>query len=269
VWREGTSQNYKGVWHFNETGTVSSWNDSTALAHHATNSGVTPTTGKIGGAANFADHHYFETAESEDFGFTGDFTIGGWFYLPDTPYSVNVWKGGYANAYSAYFNYDTAGIFGQCLVGNDLVISYSPPIAEWFHWQITRSGTTVSAYANGQYVGGGYRDFASTSPSTALFGVDGDHYSVPYTGRMDEIRIAKGVARSTSWIAAEYANQSAPGTFIQPSGTPISTAASVSVSSQTIYNTAPFSQNEAIGTATASGGSGSYTWQIVSQTNIS
>ena len=44
---------------------------------------------------------------------------------------------------------------------------------------------------------------------------------------MDEVRIA-AVARSASWIAADYASQNAPGTFIQPPAGqgPLSTLAS-------------------------------------------
>ena len=77
---------------------------------------------------------------------------------------------------------------------------------------------------------------AGNLPST--IGIRSDRSTMPFNGTIDEVRISN-VARSAGWIATEYNNQNAPGTFLIE-GTPesaITTVAKTITAKTNIKNT--------------------------------
>lgn len=92
-------------------------------------------------------------------------------------------------------------------------ISVSAPVAQdvWSHCALSYDGTDVRVYVNGVLMGS--RTPVAPLDTTYdhnLLGSGG--FFSPWLGDLDEARLSS-VARSAAWIAAEYANQSSPGTF--------------------------------------------------------
>ena len=100
------------------------------------------------------------------------------------------------------------------------------PQAAWNHLVATYSGGGT-IYVNGSsalsagHTDSGYQPLNSIGASSVAInsGNDGE-----FIGFLDEVRLSS-VARSVDWIATEYANQNAPGTWINTgSQNPLSTS---------------------------------------------
>ena len=227
VWNENGTQNFVGVWHF---GTPSTWSgtDSTGLGNNLTNSGTTAGTGNIGGAQQGASGAYSYN---------------------NSPVSLP--SGTSARTYSMFFKL-TSSSSNQALGGWGLNSTNGDRWDMWyqtntFEMEVENSGATAShtydtnwheatftnASGNGNnssigiYIDGssatntGSGTFSTTaSPDLVFGGIPGAATTDNSTALIDEARISV-VARSASWIAAEYANFNAPSTFVTTSGSPI------------------------------------------------
>ena len=191
--------------HFDGT----SFTDSSLNAHPITSvNAVSLTTDnpKFGAKTALFEGGWLEVPNSDTFGFgTGDFTIEMWVY-PESETSlgglVNVgfynegilWRHGtnvdnlYVNAYPNEYNIDWNP-------------EINAPINTWTHIALVRSGSDVTVYAGGTSVATGTSsaDLLSTQPVT--IGAS-SHYKFEaaeqYDGRIDELRITKGIARYTA-----------------------------------------------------------------------
>lgn len=236
--------NFLGVWHLGN-GTTLSVADSTGNSS-GTNNGATAATGKVGGGAAV-------TAGSSQYISTGltpssltNFTLEAWInegadaaHFPISSRDLNA-TGGIFMLYekdppSLYYGPEV-GFMGSGLTrqrwGTNL------DIGTFYHVVGTHAAGVdgLTVYVNG-IAGGGYSmEHAATDPANAsvlVFGRDGAD-STPYyfTGSLDEVRLSDSV-RSTSWILAEYNNQSNPATFFSSNGvfetTSIKSVSSVSV----------------------------------------
>ena len=236
VWNENGTQNYQGVWHLGN-GTTLSTADSTSQANNGQTSGNLPTAsaaGIFGGAANFSGSgQYIHTTNTVNV-YPGTFSV--WAKSASTTVAsytglLSNYYGGSHNGWALevypgstdyncyYFNNSANYANGESGSG------FGALTTSWtlLHGVITSSG--LSLYYNGAFIrtvswSGTATPCTSTYPAYigSLSNIAG-----LFAGLMDEGRIS-AVVRSASWIAAEYANQSAPGTFIQSSGSPLSTS---------------------------------------------
>jgi hypothetical protein len=130
---------------------------------------------------------------------TRDFTVETWIYLPSISGNWGI------------VGLGTNGFFAQVNSGNNIHVSQagvvdladftiSPTLSAntWYHFAITRSGTSMKAFINGVQQGStvtNSTDFTGTN--AALIGGHPGGI-ILYSGYMDDLRITKGVARYTT-----------------------------------------------------------------------
>ena len=235
--------NFKGVWHL-PNGTVLSAADSTSNGNNGTVSAVTATNGEVGGAASFsgAAGNTIGIGSSSSLRVGGSVSSASWeFWMNPTqtstyPNSPTLLSYGYngEGSWMYWIRWSNtwgggAGRYLQFWLDNDysqttLQSSYQFPAGVWTHVVMTYDNTSSSN--NFQiYYNGVLTDTLSLSssafPSTVTnfagnlgMGVPGSNaLSYAYDGGLDEVRISNAV-RPAGWIATEYNNQSAPGTFL-------------------------------------------------------
>jgi len=187
----GTTFTDSGPLNLTLTASGGSFTTSTTQAKFGTSS--------IKGVGGTGYLRYTNTAATE---LTGDFTIEGWSYWTGVvvgnqeTISFEITSGGAlqsllsgtpANRLLRYWDGTAYAILGTGIT-NDA----------WFHWALTRSGTTITLWQSGASKG--------TVTSSATIGVSGlltyigsyGNGSETLNGYVDNIRITKGVARYTS-----------------------------------------------------------------------
>jgi Concanavalin A-like lectin/glucanases superfamily len=239
VWNENGTQNYQGVWHW---GTPSSLSlaDSTSNALTNTNHGVTAGTGELGGAATFASASstYLDFGNVLNMGLNS-WTVSTWIKTSQTGTTVAglICKSVFTvqgNRWYVVANDGSDMIGITCCdastAGHTVSVAASSSIYQDGSWHLltgvwNRAGLE-SLYLDAVQVGtpidiSSYSSQNWTTTDKLLFGCydnssgTGPQAGTYYNGLFDETRIA-ATNRSASWIAADFANQSAPGTFIQP-----------------------------------------------------
>ncbi len=205
------TNSYNNVYHMGSA-TVLSANDSTAQAKNLTAaSAALTTTGKVGGGVTMdGSANGKMTGNVTSVG--GDLTLEYWVNLtsPSTPPNKRFIDLAQAGATGINMDfYDQSGIcfdnsggptVATCSAINSIVGS------TWYHFAVTRSGTTYTLYMSGvsQGTSGG------TAPTyTQLFLGAWQPLTNPQAGKMDEVRIST-TARSANWLTTEYNNQSCP-----------------------------------------------------------
>ena len=233
VWNENGTQNYVGVWHLQGSGTPANWADSTKNGLTGTNFGATAAGGKFGSstgsAASFNGSSAYINCGNQslaNFG-SSNFTVSSWMNAAQVKAQVPIGQGKYAH--NGWYTFLSSGSPYVYLATDTTTESTIHSVTQYNTggWQSVtwvRTGTTTG---NIYYDGAPLSILgAITSPGDCteglIFGSDFSHVSNLFYGLLDEIRISS-LARPVSWITAEYANQSAPGTFTQPSGSPLPT----------------------------------------------
>jgi len=206
VWDSG----YKGVWHL---GSTANPQDSTGV-NNAANHGATDAAGEVsGGAALNGSSSYIEAPNTASLQVTGALTVECWAYLNALPtsYTELARKG---PQYYLFLN--PSGKLGMA-ISDDYYGAANvtfPAAGQWVHVVGTYDGTTgaVRIYVNGVL------QSTRTSTSTLVAGtyalrMGASEMGTQYVnGRLDEMRVSN-TARSAAWVATEYSNQSAPGSF--------------------------------------------------------
>lgn len=170
-----------------------------------------------GGASYFNGSSYLNVAGSSDFNFgTGDFTIECWvnFQSGSNPYPTGPWEvlinvgGGYYGDGGTWFaflrngsggaTFYIANVSGYASIGivNDL------KVGTWRHLAVSKEGSNVRFYVDGQYIG--QRIDASAYGGNALGYIALEHatfhnqgYYFPFC-YMQDIKIYKGLAKYTA-----------------------------------------------------------------------
>lgn len=158
---------------------------------------------KFGARTGLFTGGWLEVPNSTSFGFgTGDFTIEMWIY-PTTEslvgglinvgfYNEGILLRHGTNADNLYIN----------AYPNNYNIDWNPevnaPIETWTHIALVRSGSAVTVYAGGNSVATGTSSADLLSTQAVVIGVSRHQPGEYYYGRIDELRITKGVARYTS-----------------------------------------------------------------------
>jgi hypothetical protein len=151
-----------------------------------------------------ANCYYGASAISADYAFgTADFTVELWFRVQGwqgSNYQILIDLGGAPNI---IVYVDPAGTISLWNAGGGKLIQGTTvlTLGKWFHMAVARAAAVTRLFLNGMQEGPSYAD---TNNYTALafapvMGISSVNYSsYPLFGRMDEVRISKGIARYTA-----------------------------------------------------------------------
>lgn len=285
VWTNG----YAGVWHLKESsGTVY---DSTSNSNNGTeNGGVTySATGKVGTGFDFdGSYDYVNIANSgslqdiqED-----DYSVSAWFNPDVTPPGAGTCSNYDASygifmktGYHVGLEYGNCGVvddhrfmMGHVLTGDVGATPYSTNQFSPGSWYYSAGTMSKTAGEVKIYVNGALEDTANFTPDTATreygtqtwkIGTGGTPqaaYSFPANGKIDEVRISSTL-RSPDWVATEYANQNAPGSFYTVGSEAASgTTSAIAGASNTTFNTFTVSSSNGAGKFLKFKAGGTYTF---------
>jgi hypothetical protein len=184
--------------------------DTSPSAHTITaQNGSTITTSQFqnGSASMNFNNGYASHPGSADFQFPGDFTIEAWVRptsLTSTHFIFTL------NSSTSYFNF----ILGTTGAGNPyfawqnaasiITTGHTLSLNTWHHIAITREGTTLRLFKNGNIIGTSASG-ATLGYSSGGVGIGGFHNTTAYgwPGQIDDLRVTKGVARYTSNFTPE------------------------------------------------------------------
>ncbi len=263
--RAGTwDSNYKAVIHFPSAPTLSGV-DSTSSGNSLINSGGTVGTGQIGAAASVANGTFLSLSNPSGFP-TGaaQRTLETWFKKTDgnssneeiVAYGSNSTNfDRFAVYYGSQLGVETQGDAAFLPWSND---------GNWHHFVLVMpaGGSTTAnilMYLDGvlQTPSGGSQTLNTIAADFAVGTVAGAHGNSNFNGLVDEVRVS-GSARSSDWIASEFANQSSPSTFysLLPENAPINISPPVSF----LY----INQTQQFTAAASSCTSSAVTWSIPS-----
>jgi hypothetical protein len=225
VWDDGGSNNFKMVQHMNQdpSGTAPQMLDSTQYVNNGTSGGTMTSgdlvTGQIDGATDFDGvNDYVDYGMDESIVFTNEVTVEMWIktslsgsvakIIDKTYYSGN-WDG-------YLMNLGTSGKVFAFVNGSAINSGTGNTIIndnQWHHLIFRFSkGNYLQTYIDGVL------DLDLLDNNTVIngaanlrVGLSNDAIA-PFPGILDEVRISN-TARSASWIATEYNNQSNPSEF--------------------------------------------------------
>ena len=133
---------------------------------------------------------------------TSDFTMEGWLYLPAYPsagnFMVPIDNSSADPQVSPDFYINSAGLLRYYVSGaNAITSSAAVPLNSWFHFALSRSGTSTKLFINGTQTGSTYTDTNNyvTNPVTIGAYFDGTE---TLSGYISNIRIVKGTAVYTT-----------------------------------------------------------------------
>jgi hypothetical protein len=223
TWDEDGSENFKAVWHLDES-SGTQIGDSTSYGNTGTKLSATepnPAAGQLAGAQYFDGSNDIITINnSSGVGHVLDFTGG--------PFTLSAWFN--PQAINRHIVGKRAGVPDQYQFG---VGAADPPNVffgdtdeqGWGSTGLRYDGTTwyygtvvVDASGNPElYVNGAQETWNGDARPFTFTHQDVDvtigmHTAAPFHGSIDEVRIS-GVARSAEWIQTEYNNQKAPAAF--------------------------------------------------------
>lgn len=221
---------YKAVYHLYD-GTTLSATDSTSNAANGTNTSMTAGTGQMDGAAVGAGSGGVGNPSWIDTGIApasllNNLTVSFWAYAnagnnPQSPFGSNESSisGTDREALSVFDN--TGPMYWvRVRTTADVTVSGGTfSTTTWHYVVVTYDGSTVTLYADGASVStGAQTGNLYSDPQNFLIGARGKDTTggggvYAWNGNLDEVRISNS-AYSASKIAAEYANQSAPTTFV-------------------------------------------------------
>jgi hypothetical protein len=226
---------YKAVYHMCDV-TTSTITDSTGNGHTGTKTSAgnpAEVTGQIAQGQQNTANNKITTADSNDWYFTGDFTLECWVNFNakhgqywQNPFIAQDEGSGTTNKWM--FCYDPAGQYTKLEYCNlaaggvsretHASTTWTPTLGTWYSLVVVKSGDTLTYYRNGVSEGT-YIDSTPLPNVSATTNIFWSEQSPGYlNGELDEIRISNGVARSAEWVATEYANQNSPDTFLTASG---------------------------------------------------
>jgi hypothetical protein len=223
--------NYVAVYNFDEAalsaaaGAIADANGS----HPATETGMVTgdlTTGKIGNAYKFSTGKKI-TSIATDATTIGSYTLSAWVNMSssssdqkivtnqsDASGSKNGYKMGITSPTTTPVYAENESVKNG-LGGNTRDGTGGTPISagSWYYVTAVYTSPSVFCYVNG---GAAERTFASTAPGAGnviKIGQEYNNTTAQFNGTIDEVRVSN-IARSASWVKAEYLNQNTPATYI-------------------------------------------------------
>lgn len=171
----------------------------------AGNAQVTTTDPKFGSGSllldGTGDYLQINGVESSMVFGTGDLTIEGWINIPSLPSNGAIFSNRSSGGTTLIIGYGSAFANGIYVHSDTTVhINGNTTIAlnTWHHWAYTVESGTQKLWFNGQLLGSA-ANYDKSSTNAFRIGNDGTrNAAVPFNGKMDDIRVTKGVARYTS-----------------------------------------------------------------------
>jgi hypothetical protein len=146
---------------------------------------------------------YITVPNHADFQYTTEsFTIDGWFYFLGNPGATTMIMsnsgGGGGFQYGIWGGTVTFYNIGGLAYG--ATVGFSPTLNQWYHIELSRSGTELRYFINGLQLGDTLTIPASLNAGTGtiFIGSDGNAADRSFPGFIDEFRVSKGIARHTS-----------------------------------------------------------------------
>jgi hypothetical protein len=148
---------------------------------------------------------YLSVPDNPDWDFgTGDYTVEAWIYLPSTvignapivargtPAADRGWGLRFLGSFLG-----TMRLSWYRASQTAVIVNWSPSVDTWYHVAACRSGTSLRFFVDGSQVGSTATDNQDYDARTytVRVGHDGTNF---FPGRIDEVRVTKGVARYTS-----------------------------------------------------------------------
>ena len=220
VWNRG----HEAVWHLAEdpSGPAPQVDDSSPSNHDGLSSGSMTAgdqvVGLAGGAVDFDGSDDTLQVDSFDLSGATQLTMSAWVRLDASASDATIFAKA-ADASTQIFELAMAsGASPRArLLLDSTIVEVSAgavSLGAWHHVAATWDGTTFRLFVDGTELdsapASGTLDADPTMPVTVGNLIVGGS---PIDGALDEARIVRG-ARSASWVAAEYANQALPGSFI-------------------------------------------------------
>jgi hypothetical protein len=220
--------NYGCVYHFKDvfgaTYPLSTRTDSTSNGNTLTNgaSATASAVGQIGDGLNVANQtKILGAVNAASLQCTSAFTIEGWGKPPSfTDYRVLAARGSTTtNRNFVLFTNITTGVgvinFTQSGTLRQVVGATPLSTSVYSHLAATYDGSTLKLWVNGAVDGTLSVSGATDNPSDDFFiGCESYAFTAayPWLGTIDEVRLSS-VARSSSWMTAQYNNQKTSSTF--------------------------------------------------------
>ena len=156
-----------------------------------------------GGSGYFdGDGDYLRLPTSNDFDFSGSFTIEAWIYVTDTSDSRTVLGtcGNIGGRNGIYFGTSGTNFIFFQYITNSTLISAPMTTGQWNHVAGVRNGSVITLYINGTSVGSS--TFSNSFSGDSAQGGVGGFYTNPQTayflGYMSDLRVVNGTAVYTS-----------------------------------------------------------------------
>lgn len=174
------------------------------------NTNISTTQSKFGGSSGYFDGagDYLTIPDDNVFTFDADFTIEAWIYvtsLVTTRTIISQWPYNSAANSAWKLSINTSGklVFSSCIgttITNLVGVSQTITTNSWTHVAITRSGSDVKLFINGQQdsTTGNISGSLNNSTDTIKVGVDNTTDVAYFLGYIDTLRISKGLARYTA-----------------------------------------------------------------------
>ena len=160
------------------------------------NAQISTTQSKFGGASMYFDGtgDYLTIPTTSDLYFPADFTIESWMWKSSS--GLQTLFHGLANGSLSVQIGNTTIDIGRSQIAYVIQAAYAPTLNSWFHFALTRAGTTYRVFINGSIVG-------TVVDANALIDTSFTIAATPtvinaWNGYIDDLRITKGVARYTA-----------------------------------------------------------------------
>ena len=216
--------NYKLIYHMADNATTTAVADSSANANNAINVANTNSkslTAQIGAGLTYANASGDEgtTSSPVTLGTTATFSL--WFKagsftsyarLLETSFATSYYLGMNASATKFYWVVNGGSGGGCADYFGGACTSTALTTGAWYYITGTFDGTTAKIYLNGAQQGTDTPHAAPVSQSLPFY--LNRYFGGGYRedGAYDEVRVSN-IARSSDWIATEFANQNSPSTF--------------------------------------------------------
>jgi len=221
----GSSNSFKGVWHFNENPASASVLDATSVGNdlnQATNASQN-TSSLIGNGVTLSDGALYKTGLSGLPATNSSQTLAFWAYYATTPGTANMVSVQNAGSSSAIqFGPRNSDIWVWKWGGTNPLVQYNPkPSAgSWHHYAYSYDSSTNSSkiYIDGVLANTSTAETPqSATPNAISFGSYLESNNTPgtgerFTGSIDEAQIIDATL-SADWIKASYVIQSNPTAF--------------------------------------------------------
>ena len=166
------------------------------------NAQVSTAQSKFGGSSYLGDGtgDSLTVSSNGSFGFTGDFTIEGWVRFTNftnTPIIIDTRSSTDGNVVKPTLYFSTSGVPTYYTNGSVRITGSALSTAIWYHFAISRSGTSTKLFIDGTQVGSTYTDSNSYVDSNLSIGGYLGNGSYSLNGYMDEVRVSN-IARYTA-----------------------------------------------------------------------